>query len=261
VGRVLGVPTIVFYDTEIATLTNRYVYPLADAVCTPACYQASAGPRHVRYRGYQELAYLHPARFTPDPTVLQPLGLSEQTPYVLVRTVAWASHHDIGQRGFHDPRALVRRLSAYGQVAITAEGPLHPDLEPHRLRIAPHLIHHVMALARLYVGESATMASEAAVLGVPAIFVSTTRRCYTDEQEHRYGLTFTYSDRATAQVGALARAEELLASPGVPALWQQKRTRLLRECVDVTAWIIDFVRRYDPAFVRDHRELPHAASG
>jgi hypothetical protein len=34
-GRWKRVPTVVFYDTETAWLTNSWVYRLADAVCTP----------------------------------------------------------------------------------------------------------------------------------------------------------------------------------------------------------------------------------
>ena len=247
VGRLLGVPAVVFYDTEIAKFNNAYVYPLADAVCTPACYQGIAGRHHVRYQGYQELAYLHPRWFTPDPSVLQPLGLSEEEPYILVRTVAWTSHHDVGHRGFSDLPRLVRALERYGRVLITSEGPLHSDLERNRIRVAPHLIHHVMAFAWLYIGESATMASESAILGVPAIFVSSTRRGYTDEQEEKYGMTLTFSDMATAQEQALAKALELLALPDVKERWQIKCQALLRDCVDVTQWVMDFVARYEPA--------------
>jgi len=40
-----------------------------------------------------------------------------------------------------------------------------------------------MAYCRAFIGESATMASEAAVLGVPAVYAAETGRSYTDEQE------------------------------------------------------------------------------
>jgi predicted glycosyltransferase len=247
VGRLLGVPAVVFYATEIAKLNNAYVYPLADAVCTPASYQGNAGQHHVRYQGNHELAYLHPRWLTPDSSVLQALGLSEEKPFIIVRTVAWTSHHDVGHRGFSDLPRLVCALEKYGRVLITSEGPLHPDLERNRIRVVPHLIHHVMAFARLYIGESATMASESAVLGVPAIFVSSTRRGFTDQQEEKYGLTFTFDDMATAQEKALAKAEELLALPDLKERWSVKRQALLRDCVDVTQWMVDFVGRYDTA--------------
>ncbi|MDH3452569.1 MAG: DUF354 domain-containing protein, partial [Gammaproteobacteria bacterium] len=66
-GKLLGIPAIVFYDTEFATQTNWFTYPLATAVCTPDCYQGKVRGNHITYAGYHELAYLHPNRFTPDP--------------------------------------------------------------------------------------------------------------------------------------------------------------------------------------------------
>ena len=66
-GAVRRVPAVVFYDTEFATQTNRFVYPLAHSVCTPDCYQGKVPGTHRRYAGYHELAYLHPNRFQPIP--------------------------------------------------------------------------------------------------------------------------------------------------------------------------------------------------
>ena len=178
--------------------------------------------------------------------MLNLLGLSEGERFTIVRTVAWTSHHDFGHRGFSDLPGLVKELEQYGRVLITSEGALHPDLEPHRVRVAPHLIHHIMAYAQLYVGESATMASESAMLGVPAIFVSSTRRGFTDEEEEK-GLLFTYDDVSTAQEQALAKAKELLAQPDLGDQWRAKSQAYLAEADDVTQWILDFMAQYDPA--------------
>ena len=46
----------------------------------------------------------------------------------------------------------------------------------------------------MIVGESATMSSEAAVLGVPAVMIATTGRGYTDDQERRYELVRHFTD-------------------------------------------------------------------
>ncbi len=72
-----------------------------------------------------------------------------------------------------------------------------------------------MAHAQLVVGESATMSSEAAVLGVPAVFIATTGRGYTDDEERRYGLVRHFTEDQYDE--AVATVEELLADdpPGV----------------------------------------------
>src|SRR5438309_56197 len=65
-----GIPHIAFSDTEIAVAVLRTMLPFTDAVCTPAAFQKDLGSKQVRYDGYKELAYLHPARFTPQPGIL-----------------------------------------------------------------------------------------------------------------------------------------------------------------------------------------------
>lgn len=248
-GKALPSRTVIFYDTEMARVTNRFAYPLADVVCTPECYQDRVPGRHVRYPGYHELAYLHPRRFEPDPAVLAAHGLGGEKPLFVVRFVAWAASHDSGETGFSaaGKRRLVELLAARGRVVISSEGPLPADLEPYRSRLPVAAVHHLLAAARLVVGESATMASESAVLGTHAVFVSTTGRGYTDEQERRYGLVHNFTPGQEAE--ALARVDELSARPDLSADAARRRARLLAERIDVTAWMVDFFEHH----VRDLR--------
>src|SRR6185295_14985296 len=162
----------------------------ADYVCTPECYQGSVRGHHIRYPGYHELAYLHPNRFTPDPEVVRRAGIDPTARYAIVRFVAYKASHDIGTSGLTDQQKIrfVRALAEHGTVYVSSESPLPAELEPNRLSAPVSDIHHIIAHARLLAGESATMASEAAVLGVPAVYISPFGRGYTDDEEARYGL-------------------------------------------------------------------------
>lgn len=234
----------VFYDTEIAKLTNAFAYPLADYVCTPDCYQGAVRGNHIRYPGYHELAYLHPDRFTPDPEMVRARGIDPTAPYFVVRFVSYEASHDLTTRGLPLERkvALVRALSRHGRVLITSEAELPPDLMPYRAPVPVQDIHHVLAFARLLVGESATMASECAVLGVPAIYVSPLGRGYTDDEEQRYGLVHNFTG-ARFQEDFVATAERLVADPELGVKARSARARLLADKVDVTAWMLDFFER------------------
>lgn len=232
------VPAVVFYDTEFAVQTNRFVYPLAYSVCTPDCYQGTVPGRHLSYAGYHELAYLHPKRFQPDSGVLAEFGVSPGEPYSIVRFVSWQAVHDRQERGLSgkQKRHLVEVLQRRGRVLISAEGQLTPDLEDLAVRGPVEKIHHLLAHARLVVGESATMSSEAAALGVPAVFIATTGRGYTDDEERRYGLVRHFTEDQYDM--ALSAIEEITAAP--PATWQAARQRLLDEKIDVTGWMVDY---------------------
>ena len=242
VGLVLRRPAVVFYDTEFAP-TNRFTYPIATAVCTPECYEGSAGKHHIRYPGYHELAYLHPNWFTPDAGVLEEHGISRDEKIFVIRFVGWTAHHDYGEEGFRNETksGLVHELARLGRVLITSEAPLPPDLEPYRSPIPFSQIHHVMAFATLLAGESATMASEAAVLGTPAFFISTTGRGYTNEQEARYGLVYNFKpdQQAACHEAILEMARRPLAE--LREEYGRKREKLLGERVDTTRWMVEYI--------------------
>jgi len=244
VGKKVGVPSYVFYDTENATVSNWLTFPRATEVITPRCYQKRVRGQHVTYPGYHELAYLHPNRFAPDPDVRARLGVGPRERYFLVRFVSWGASHDFFQRGFtpEGKRRLLQILGQRGRVFVSSEGPLPADLEPLRLPVSPASIHHVIAGADLLVGESATMASEAAVLGVPAVFCSPVGRGYTDDQERRYGLVRNVKREFDAIRAAVEILDRNGADAGIEeprAHWAGRRRLLLSENIDVTAWMLD----------------------
>lgn len=241
VAPLLRRPALVFYDTENAKLTNRVVYPLAHSVCTPECYAAKVSGRHVRYPSYHELAYLHPDRFTPNPSLVRAAGVDPESPYFLLRFVSWQASHDVGEKGFTltMKRQLVEALSARGRVLISSENPLPQDLEKYRFVAPPEHMHHFIAKCRMLIGESATMASEAAVLGVPAFYIADTGRGYTDEQERRYGLVFNYKCSQAAE--AFKKVHELLDDEGFPQRVRAGHERLMNERVDTTRWLMNYV--------------------
>lgn len=243
VGKLINTPTIVFYDTENATISNALTYPLASTLCTPKCYQKDTRLRtkHLRYPGYHELAYLHPSRFTPDDTILTKAGIKKTEPYFVLRFIAWEAGHDISEKGMplEKKRNLVSLLSQHGRVFITSEQDLPPDLSHYSLKMPPEKIHHLIAFSTMVVGESATMASEAAVLGVPSIFISDTSRGYIDEQEQVYGLVYRFTNN---QFDACrSRILALLAEKNLRKSWQARRKRMLEDTIDVTSFITDFV--------------------
>jgi len=241
VGRLTGTPAVVFYDTEFARQTNWFTYPLAHSVCTPDCYQGKVRGNHVTYAGYHELAYLHPRRFEPDSARVRTFGLEAEKPYSLLRFVSWEAVHDVNEKGLtlSQKRALIEELSSYGRVVISSETDLPEEFESYQLRGPVSDIHHVLAHAEMVIGESATMASEAAVLGVPAVFIATTGRGYTDDQQKRYGLVDYFTEDRFDEAMATIRARFAAGSPRAQSV--AARNRLLTEKIDVTQWMVDYI--------------------
>ncbi|ELY64782.1 DUF354 domain-containing protein [Natronococcus jeotgali] len=237
VAKLVGAKSVVFYDTEHATLIKMLAYPFADTVCTPECYDGDVGSKKIEYPGYHELAYLHPDRFEPDPSVLEAAGLEPDDTFVVMRLSSWDSSHDMGQGGFDDPIEAVRRLEDAGAtVLITSEVPLPEALESNRTTTSPEQMHHLLAYADCFVGEGATMAAEAAVLGTPAVYVNSLSLGYMRELEEEYGLVFNFNgdDR---HVRSLEKAVSIIEA-GDDGTWNRRRERLLADRIDVTDVIV-----------------------
>jgi predicted glycosyltransferase len=250
-AKLSGIPSVAFSDTEIATLVIKSMLPFVSAVCTPSSFTLDLGSKQVRYDGYHELAYLHPDRFQPDRSVLSEVGLGEGEPFFLLRFSSLDSSHDLGWRGVsawgrESLTQLVRGLEDHGRVFIMSEHALPHDLSGHLLRLPPHRLLDLLSFAQMYIGEGATMASEAGVLGVPWIFVSPTDRGYLVDQERTYGLGYHFKDAS----GARGKALELLADPNLSEKWESKRKKLLQDKIDVTSFIVDFVLGWPDSFER-----------
>jgi predicted glycosyltransferase len=239
VGRICRVPSWVWYDTETARATNPWVYRLCDRLYLPEAYTGWAPAHARRYPGFHDLAYLHPSRFTPDPSVRQEAGLGAEEPFAVVRLVSWEASHDVGDAGFRDPVGFVRWLQQRIRVVVSGERGVPPELRPLALRLPPHRVHHLLAAATLYVGEGATMATEAGILGTPAIFVHTARLSVIEALERQWELLWVRRGQDDVQ----ALCEGVLRGPAVArATWAARRARLLRESVDVGAYMRDELR-------------------
>ncbi len=108
-------------------------------------------------------------------------------------------------------------------------------------------MHDVLAHASLFFGESATMASESAVLGTPAIFLNQNWFGSTDE-EADYGLLFKYKSYKVDQEMAIKKAAELLANPKTKKITEKKRELFLKSKIDVTAFLVWFIENYPGSY-------------
>ncbi|WP_252698798.1 DUF354 domain-containing protein [Natronosalvus vescus] len=239
-SSLLDCRSIVLTDTEHAKLQNGITFPFADIICTPSSYWDELGAKQVRYPGFHELAYLHPHRFIPDESVADLLPDTGGHPLVLLRLVSWAAAHDVGQTGIAQVASLIHELEAMGAtVVISAESPLPPSLANHRLDIPPHAIHDFLHQADLIIGESATMAIESAILGTPALYISSLHAGVLEELEARYGLLYRLPEGATPKEVA-TRAKAIINKS--PSVWEKRRKKLLDEKIDTASFIVNTVK-------------------
>jgi len=259
VAPLVGARSVAFTDSE-GTPAHLISHPLVDVICTPRAHDRDYGSRQRRYDGYHELAYLHPSRFQPSADRLRAAGVDPEEPYFVLRFVAWKAHHDIGKHGLSPAvkRELVEGLSEHGAVHITSEAELPPEFEQYHTPVAPELAHDLLAFAQLYVGDSQTMTTEAAILGTPAVrsnsFVGENDLSNFRELEERYELLYNRADDREA----LELVERLRADPTTEETWARRRERLLADKIDVTEFAVDTIETEGQ---KSPTDLPTGAAG
>lgn len=242
-------PHISMEDTFNKEQVKLYL-PFTSCVLTGDYDHPSLGEKEIRYRGYQELFYLHPNYFNPDKSVLKELGLSENELYVIMRFVSWNASHDSGHKGISNLNKIkaVSEFEKYAKVFISSESQLPDNLKKNQIKISPSRMHDAIYYATLVIGESFTMLSEAAMLGTPAVLIHNTHCYYLSEQQHNYKLTFNYSESGEDQLKAIEHGIDLLKTPNLKKEWNVRRANMLADKIDVTSFLIWFVENWPESF-------------
>lgn len=240
-------PNIALEDTGNPEQVRIYL-PFTKAVLTSDVFPFDYGDKQVRYRGYHELAYLHPDYFKPDRGVLEELGVREEEKFTIVRFVAWSASHDRKSAGLtaRQKEVIVRHLRNRGPLFISSESELPEDLNIYRFPLGPEKMHHALAFASLFIGEGATMASESALLGTAAIYVNTMVPDLIKEQEREYGIISVFAGFE----GILDRVDELFDRPDLKSETKKKSERLINSKCDVTGFLVSFVEEWPESFGR-----------
>ena len=248
VGKILGIPSININedDADVVPLYSKLAYPWADVILSPkSCNNGKWEEKTIKYEGYHELAYLHPSNFKPDKKIVSKY-LSSNSPFSLLRFAKLKAHHDKGIKGisFEIAERLISILSKHTKVFISSERQLEPELEKYRIKIDPVDMHHVLAFAELFIGDSQTMAAEAAVLGTPFIrfndFVD--RIGYLDELENKYKLGYGIKSNNPDKLFELTK--ELIVLKGRKDVFQHRKQKMLSEKINVASYLTWFIENY-----------------
>jgi uncharacterized protein len=246
-GKWKNVPSIVFNDDDL-TIVKQYALVLSQAthILSPDITKAGKyTPKKIGFPGYKELAYLHPNVFVPDIKIVAQFN-PELAPYFILRLVSLRAYHDVGMKGLGDKevKELISLLEKHGKVFISSERPLSSDFEGYRLQIEPSQIAHALYYAKLFIGDSQTMTSEAAILGTPAFrcndFVG--RISVMEEKEVKYGLSFNYPPSRFDEM--LSKIQELLDGENFEQEFEQRKQKMLNDKIDLSAYMIWLFENY-----------------
>lgn len=233
---ILGKKHIVLDDTEHSKFEHMLYKPFSNFLVNPISFEKDFGKKQIKYNGFHELAYLHPEYFKANENILDVLNVAKNEDYSIVRFVGWNAGHDINQKGMtvQQKTEIVEEIAKHNRVFITSEEKLPDHLQPFQIKIEPHLMHDALAFANLYIGEGATMASECAMLGTPAIYVNTLD-AGTLKAQDKLGLIHSFRDYSGVKECTL----KILNDKESKAEYIERAKKLIVNSENVTRFLMD----------------------
>ncbi len=241
VAKMIGAKSVIFPDSEVVKVTNRYVVPLCTKVITPKKFALDYGKKHLRIAGMFEDCYLAPSVFTPEAKIGKQLR-DKNKPYAVLRFVGWYANHDVHNNGLtlDEKKQLIAAIEPHMRVYISSEKPLPAELQQYQLPTAANAIHSVLTYADLYLGDSQTMAAEAALLGTPAIrtntFVGPNDMTNFKVLENEYGLL-----RNIREFKDVLPVVKEFAEHSRKEEWMKKREAYFQRVGDTNAQIVQML--------------------
>ncbi len=245
-GWLKKIKSIFFTDNELSTVPETAFFLMfCTKILAPASvYLGKYEHKKNGFDSYKELAYLHPDYFIPSEEVVKQFN-PELKKYFVIRLVSMTASHDRFIKGISNKNLqyLINILEKKGQVYISSERELPDTFQKYCLKIKPNEISHVLSFAEMFIGDSGTMSSEAALLGTPTIMIHdfVDRLKVMQEKENKYKLMFCFKN---AQFDEMCKKiEELLEIENIKIEWKKRQENMLLEKEDVNTFIIKMIEK------------------
>ena len=236
-------PHIAINDTEhVDKLNSKLTYPYCSCIITPDSYLNDLGEKQIRFKSVVEGLYLHKEFFKPDVDIKKALHIKDNEEYILMRFVSWNAHHDVGHSGIdlETKRKLIALLKLKYKIFISSENELPEEFNQYKIDIEPSKIHDVLAQATLFIGESATMASESTLLGTEAVYINSLPLMGYLKFEQDSGMLKHFESSA----GVLEYVSKKILEPDLKLNSFNKSAHMQRDFINPTKFLIWFLENY-----------------
>ena len=246
------IPSIIFNDDDIHVVPNSatFGWPFASVLLVPQiCYMGKWERKTIHYNSYQKTAYLHPAIFTPNISVLDEYGLMNKR-YFLIRSVSLTAHHDKNIRGLSNDlvKTIIEKLTPHGKIIISSERKLPEALQSFQKKIKYTHIHHLIYYADLLVADSQSMCHEAALMGTPSIrfndFVG--KIGVLNELEKKHNLAIGIKPGSPEEL--MEKIEEIISNVEYKNMLRKKAKQINSNSINLTAFAVWFIENYPSSF-------------
>lgn len=246
-----NIPSIILNDDDYTVIKNSYYFgwPFSTIIFAPSSCNMGyfRKSKTIFYEGFQKSNYLHPKYFKPNEHIIEKYGLTKDK-FFIIRTVKLNAHHDKKIRGLNCEivERLIKMLSPYGRILLSSEKQIPSEFSSYILNINPLDIHHLIFYSRLLIGDSQSMAHEAALLGTPSIrfndFIG--RIGVLNELEEKYNLTYAISPDNPDLL--FNKVQDLLSASRND--YRIRAEKLMKEKIDLTQMLLWFIENYPQSY-------------
>lgn len=256
-GRLKRVPSLIHTDDVIRQVPEQSIFLLTcNHILSPVITELGwFNKKKINYDGYKALLYLHPNIFSPSIEKID--EKYRNCRMFMIRCTGFGATHDIGRRGIDNEvlEMIIELLRDKGEILISSERELPEHLEKYHYKGKKNDIFHYMAFADIFISDSVTMCTEAALLGTPVVEYDD----YWFEMEQMLELQYKYKIINLYQPPnfkpMLQKIEEIISSPNFKVDIIKKKNILIQEKIDVNIFFIWFMENY-PASYLEYKRLP-----
>lgn len=175
-GKIKKTPSIAFTDNDLSTVPLvKLIFRAADKILAPqsTCLD-DLTYKKISFKGNKAIAHLHPKYFKKNEAIVEKYNLQGHKIFIIRLAKLNANHDSHGNPGITDTdlNDLINIIPNDYRIIICSERKLPKKFEHLLLKIAPIDFTQVLAFSSFFFGDSSTMATEAAILGIPNILIN-----------------------------------------------------------------------------------------
>lgn len=182
-----GIYSVGWADTEHIKLQSKCMFRLSDVIITPE-FASYNQYRRISFKSIIDSAYLHPSIFKYNPEIVENIRLLENGRPILYRLTNFTALHDKKIKFRDWEYDFVREIAKNHPIILVSECEVPKDLQKYQKSFNVTDFHHILSQCKLYIGSGLGTATEANLLGVPAIYTNPLSTGVIEEFERRFGL-------------------------------------------------------------------------
>jgi hypothetical protein len=193
-----NVTSYLFNDNDIETIKfNKILFYFASKIiCPERTNIAKFSHKKIAFKGNKALAHLHPKYFKRNEQILKKYNLLEYK-YGIIRLSKINATHDFGNRGITDEDLEILFEMSLGNcnILISSERKIPQKYSHYLFKGEPSDMPNLIAFAKYFITDSATMASEAALIGTPNVLINNLgKKCSVNVELHENELQYYFDD-------------------------------------------------------------------